>query len=124
MIRHIDLSDDNSTCTGFYTNDYSCVEKYLKDNNVFSRKVYHTLSKYDSYTVLSDLRVVESKKGLGLGKEKLKNFITLNSADVFVLIADTYEDNFIDLIEWYKRYGFETITHAHAGPLMIYESSH
>lgn len=54
----------------------------------------------------------------------MEEIITLsvdNGADAVLLVADFDEINEFNLVDWYKGWGFETLSGVNRNPLMLYE---
>ena len=70
------------------------------------------------------MTVEDEHMGKGHGTELLEAFIeeaAENGAQAILIVADIYEDNEFDLVKWYERWGFQTITQTSAGPMMVLE---
>ena len=72
--------------------------------------------------LLESVEVIEEDRGRGIGSSLLKSFLSATRhARHVILIVDVYEDQAIgmDLVKWYKRYGFNKIGKAGSMPLMM-----
>ena len=72
--------------------------------------------------LLQTIHVEEEYRGKGIGTALLKSFLSATKeVRHVILIVDVYEDQAIgmDLVKWYKRYGFRKIGKAGSMPLML-----
>jgi GNAT superfamily N-acetyltransferase len=74
--------------------------------------------------LLESIYMDETERGNGYGTQLLKDFIEAAEdagADVVLLIADTgeHQEDGFDLVEWYERHDFRSISRTEFGPLMV-----
>jgi GNAT superfamily N-acetyltransferase len=113
-----DTENDEGNIFGYVvdTDEEQLVNYFVYNHGISESIIDKIRSKYNTVAVARGMVVEEEYKNRGLGTELLQAFI-----DEAVCVADAFEDNDFDLVKWYKSWGFEIITQAGSGPMMVME---
>jgi len=72
--------------------------------------------------IIKNINVDPKYRGKGIGNKLMDKFFSAAEiANTICLIADTYEENLFNLVEWYESFGFEVVDLNNGCPLMIME---
>jgi ribosomal protein S18 acetylase RimI-like enzyme len=119
----INQYSDNASLEG-YVVDTSLpqLKNYLAAQGVQQNLAELIAGKFSRVAVIRNLYVDEESRGQGLGRKLVNNAIDEAfdaGAEAIVLVADADEDNSVDLVQWYKDYGFDVVGTAHGNPVML-----
>lgn len=115
---------DEGSISGYVTKpkESEQLENYLMEMGAF-KAVPIIESRYDRIGILKNMWVEEEYRGNGVGTWLLHRFVEEAAdkhAEAILLVADTGERNDFDLVDWYKRNGFEVVFgKEEAYPVMI-----
>lgn len=121
-----DSDEGEASLTGYVVNtDEDQLVNYFQLEHGVSEDVINTIrATYKTIAVARNMHVDEDYRGQGHGTKIMDEFIEAaidNGAQAILTIADTAEDNEFDLVEWYKRLGFEIVAQTGEGPFMVME---
>jgi GNAT superfamily N-acetyltransferase len=121
-----DTENDEGNIFGYVvdTDEEQLVNYFVMNHGVSMDVIDAIKAEYKTIAIARGMTVEDEHMNKGHGTELLEAFIeeaAENGAQAILIVADIYEDNEFDLVKWYERWGFQTITQTSAGPMMILE---
>ena len=122
---YIHQSNKGGNLEGYVVDsDKPQLTNYLSSQGADNNLINQLKQKYKTIAIIRNMYVDEDQRGQGYGNQLVSDAIddaVGNLADAIVCVADTSEDNNINLVQWYKNFGFEVIGKAGSDPVMVLE---
>lgn len=123
QLTHIDQSNDGGSLEGYVVpSDKPQLENYLSGQGASKELIDRIRNEFKTIAILRNMYVDEEERGKGYGNDLVNNAIddAANArADAIVLVADSAEQNAMNLVTWYENFGFEVIGDAAGDPVML-----
>lgn len=97
---------------------------YLQSQGADKNLISSIVNQYSRIGLVRNMYVDPDYRGQGYGNSLMGDAIDSAAgagADAIVLVADSQEENSINLVNWYEGFGFETVGNAAGDPVMILE---
>jgi ribosomal protein S18 acetylase RimI-like enzyme len=123
-MKEIEIIEDESNIFGYSAStveesSFDYFRAFFKEEQINKLKDWLAFHKITEFTVLRNIYIDESNRGIGLGKSLTYQFILQSNGRPILLIASPDEEHF-QLIQWYEKLGFQlTPFSCIDGPLMI-----
>lgn len=95
---------------------------YLQSQGADKNLISSITNQYKRLGVIRNMYVDPDSRGQGYGNSLMGDAIdgaATAGADAIVLVADTQEENSMNLVAWYEGFGFEVVGNAAGDPVMI-----
>lgn len=123
QLTRIDQSNDGGSLEGYVVpSDKQQLENYLSGQGASKELINRIRNEFKTIAILRNMYVDEEERGRGYGNDLVNNAIddAANArADAIVLVADSAEQNAMNLVTWYENFGFEVIGDAAGDPVML-----
>lgn len=100
------------------------LKNYLESQGADKEIINDLIGKYQTIGVFRNLYVDPDSRRQGIGNKLISSAIrdaADNGAEAIVLVSDIHQSNEVDLVRWYKSFGFEIIGDASGDPIMLLE---
>ena len=122
---YIHQSNKGGNLEGYVVDsDKPQLTNYLSSQGADNNLINQLKQKYKTIVIIRNMYVDEDQRGQGYGNQLVNDAIddaAGNLADAIICVADMSEDNNINLVQWYKNFGFEVIGKAGSDPVMVLE---
>ena len=122
---YIHQSNKGGNLEGYVVDsDKPQLTNYLSSQGADNNLINQLKQKYKTIAIIRNMYVDEDQRGQGYGNQLVNDAIddaAGNLADAIICVADMSEDNNINLVQWYKNFGFEVIGKAGSDPVMVLE---
>ena len=124
-ISYINQDSEGGSLEGYVADSSQPnIKNYLESQGVQADLINQLLKKYPKIGVIRNLYVDPEFRNQGIGNNLVSSAIddaATMEANAVLLVADSSEDNEIDLANWYESFGFATVGTAGHDPLMVLE---
>lgn len=129
MQKCVTISHDNGSAEGYVSDQkehmLNFLMNYLSEEEAITtvNALYHE-KEINSFAILKNVNVEESARNQGIGSDLVCQFLDdalTEEADVCLLIADQYESNTMNLVQWYEGFDFDKMRETSAGMLMCFD---
>ena len=118
-------SNEGGTLEGYVVDtEKPNLANYLQSQGTDSKLISLIVNKYTRIGLVRNMYVDPDYRGKGYGNSLMGDAIddaASAGAEAIVLVADTQEENPMNLVDWYEGFGFEVIGNAGGDPVMILE---
>lgn len=119
----INQSNEGGSLEGYVVDtDKPQLTNYLKSQGADESLIKQLIEQFTTIGIVRNMYIDDEMRGQGYGSDLMNNAIDdafNEGAEAIVLVADIHEENAINLVNWYKNYGFEVIGDAHGDPVML-----
>ena len=116
-------SNEGGTLEGYVVDtDKPNLDNYLQSQGADSSLISAIVNKYKKIGIIRNMYVDPNQRGQGYGNSLIGDAIDNAAglgAEAIILVADSQEENSMNLVEWYEGFGFEVIGNAAGDPVMI-----
>lgn len=116
-------SNEGGTLEGYVVDtDKPNLDNYLQSQGADSTLISAIVNKYKKIGIIRNMYVDPDQRGQGYGNSLIGDAIDNAAglgAEAIILVADSQEENSMNLVEWYEDFGFEVIGNAAGDPVMI-----
>lgn len=124
-VHNINQYVDDGEFIGYVTTaDEPELKNYLNSQGADKEIINDLTNRYQTIGVFRNLYVNPESRKQGIGNKLISSAIkdaADNGAEAIVLVADIHQSNEVDLVRWYKSFGFKIIGDASGDPIMLLE---
>ena len=122
-IATINQYNDGGSLEGYVVNtNQPQLTNYLKGQGAPDQLINQLINEFTTIGIIRNMYIDDKMRGQGHGSDLMDNAIDdafNEGAEAIVLVADIHEENSVNLVDWYKNYGFEVIGNTHNDPIML-----
>ena len=119
----INQSNEGGSLEGYVVpTDKPQLTNYLTSQGASHQLIQQLSQQFSIIGIIRNMYIDDDMRGQGYGSDLMDNAIDdafNNGAEAIVLVADTHEENEIDLVKWYENYGFVVVGDASGDPVML-----
>ena len=128
MQKVIHTTHDHGSIEGYVSDQQehmlNFLMNYMSENDALAT-VKMLTKEFDikKFAIIHNVSVDEDFRNQGIGSNLITQFLDdafIEETDVCLLMADKYESNEVNLVQWYECFDFEQIVDTRAGMLMCF----